>query len=214
MANNPTTRPRILGPDGAIARRLPGYEVAPEQLRMAEAVAEAIEAPAHLMVEAGTGVGKSFAYLVPAILAAAELGKKVVISTHTISLQEQLLQKDIPFLRAVMPQEFTAVLVKGRSNYISLRRLDGAVARAGATFRWPEEFEQLDAIRLWAAADRGREPVGPRLPPRAERLGRRRQRERQLPGPEVPAAPRLLLLQGQAADADRRTSWSSTMPCS
>ena len=77
-------------------------------------------------------MGKSFAYLVPAILAAAELGKKVVISTHTISLQEQLLLKDIPFLRAVMPQEFTAVLVKGRSNYVSLRRLEGAVARAGA----------------------------------------------------------------------------------
>ncbi len=141
----------ILSPDGAIARRMPGYESRAEQVRMAEAVADAIEAPEHLMVEAGTGVGKSFAYLVPAILAASELGKKVVISTHTISLQEQLLQKDIPFLRAVMPQEFTAVLVKGRSNYVSLRRLDGAVARAGATFQRPEEFEQLDGIRGWAA---------------------------------------------------------------
>src|SRR5918997_1269214 len=141
----------ILSPDGAIARRMAGYESRSEQLRMAEAVAGAIEAPTHLMVEAGTGVGKSFAYLVPAILAAAEAGKKVVVSTHTISLQEQLLGKDLPFLRAVMPQEFSAVLVKGRSNYVSLRRLDGAVARAGATFRWPEEFEQLDGIRGWAA---------------------------------------------------------------
>jgi ATP-dependent DNA helicase DinG len=102
------------------------------------------------MVEAGTGVGKSFAYLVPAILAAAEAGRKVVVSTHTISLQEQLLEKDLPFLRAVMPQEFTAVLVKGRSNYISLRRLDAAVARAGATFQKEEDFEQLSAVRLWA----------------------------------------------------------------
>src|SRR4028118_637904 len=157
----------VLSPDGAIARRMPGYESRAEQVRMAEAVAEAIEAPGHLlgaagggggggaeggaeaieapghrMVEAGAGVGKSFAYLVPAILAASELGKKVVISTHTISLQEQLLQKDIPFLRAVMPQEFTAVLVKGRSNYVSLRRLDGALARAGSTFQRPEEVEQ------------------------------------------------------------------------
>ena len=114
----------ILGPDGAIARRLASYEARPQQIEMAEAVARAIETRRHLMVEAGTGVGKSFAYLVPAIQAAAEPKKKVVVSTHTISLQEQLLQKDLPFLRAVMPQEFSAVLVKGRSNYISLRRLD------------------------------------------------------------------------------------------
>ncbi len=140
----------ILGPDGAIARRLPGYEPRPEQIEMADAVARAIESKTHLMVEAGTGVGKSFGYLVPAILGAAESGKKVVVSTHTISLQEQLLQKDLPFLRAVMPEEFSAVLVKGRSNYISLRRLDAAAARAGATFQKEEEFEQLTKIRLWA----------------------------------------------------------------
>src|SRR5437763_8842721 len=108
---------------------------------MARAVAQAIETPAHLMVEAGTGVGKSFAYLVPAIVAAVDAGKKVVVSTHTISLQEQLLQKDLPFLRAVMPQEFTAALVKGRANYISLRRLEMAGARAGATFAHPDDFD-------------------------------------------------------------------------
>ncbi len=140
----------ILGPDGAIARRLPGYEARAEQLHMADAVARAIEAKSHLMVEAGTGVGKSFAYLVPAILAAAERGLKVVVSTHTISLQEQLLTKDLPFLRAVMPQEFTAVLVKGRSNYVSLRRLQAASARAGASFSAPEDFDQLAQIKLWA----------------------------------------------------------------
>src|SRR5258708_2119003 len=94
----------ILGPGGAIAQRLPRYESRPQQLAMAHAVARAINERAHLMVEAGTGVGKSFAYLVPAILAAAESQKKIVVSTHTISLQEQLLQKDLPFLRAVMPQ--------------------------------------------------------------------------------------------------------------
>ncbi len=140
----------ILGPDGAIARRLPSYEARPEQLRMAEAVARAIDQKRHLMVEAGTGVGKSFAYLVPAIQSAVESGKKVVVSTHTISLQEQLLNKDLPFLRAVMPQEFSAVLVKGRANYLSLRRLDAAAARAGVTFQKDEEFEQLTKIRLWA----------------------------------------------------------------
>ncbi|SIN83705.1 ATP-dependent DNA helicase DinG [Singulisphaera sp. GP187] len=141
----------ILGPDGAIARRLPSYESRVEQLEMAKAVARAIENKTHLMVEAGTGVGKSFAYLVPAILAAAESGqKKVVVSTHTISLQEQLLQKDLPFLRSVMPQEFSAVLVKGRSNYISLRRLDATVARADASFARPEDHDQLSEIRLWS----------------------------------------------------------------
>ena len=140
----------ILGPDGAIARRLARYEVRDEQLRMTEAVAGAIESKTHLMVEAGTGVGKSFAYLVPAILAVAKPGVKVVVSTHTISLQEQLLAIDLPFLRAVMPQEFSAVLVKGRSNYVSLRRLDAASARAGATFTQPEEFDQLARLRLWA----------------------------------------------------------------
>ena len=89
---------------------------------MARAVAKAaIERPGHLVVEAGTGVGKSFAYLVPAIQAAIEHKKKIVVSTHTIALQEQLLKKDIPFLQSVMEEEFTAVLVKGRSNYISLR---------------------------------------------------------------------------------------------
>ncbi len=102
------------------------------------------------MVEAGTGVGKSFAYLVPAIMAAVEQKKKVIVATHTINLQEQLLLKDIPFLRSVMPQEFTAVLVKGRSNYISIRRLGLAQARAGATFNKQEEFDELKQIREWA----------------------------------------------------------------
>ncbi len=139
----------ILGPDGAIARRLERYEARDEQLRMASAVARAIEEEHHLMVEAGTGVGKSFAYLVPAILAAAEQKKKVVVSTHTISLQEQLLQKDLPFLRAVMPQEFSAVLVKGRGNYLSLRRLDASIKRAGATFQSAEDLDQLVRLRAW-----------------------------------------------------------------
>src|SRR6266436_1663641 len=101
----------ILGPEGAIARRLSNYEVRPQQLDMADAVARAIADGRHLMVEAGTGVGKSFAYLVPAVLAAlADKDCRVVISTHTISLQEQLLRKDIPFLQGVMPEPFTAAL--------------------------------------------------------------------------------------------------------
>ncbi|MGE3817909.1 MAG: ATP-dependent DNA helicase, partial [Isosphaeraceae bacterium] len=139
----------VLGPDGAVARRMTSYESRTEQLEMATAVATAIESERHLMVEAGTGVGKSFAYLVPAILAATELGKKVVVSTHTISLQEQLIEKDLPFLRAVMPQEFTAALVKGRSNYVSLRRIDSASSRLPTLFSSPSDLDQFAEIRLW-----------------------------------------------------------------
>src|SRR6059058_1822861 len=99
------TTASVLGPGGAIAGHLRGYEPRPEQLAMAEAVADAIASRRHLMVEAGTGVGKSFAYLVPAMQAAlADDECRVVISTHTISLQEQLIKKDIPFLQSVFPE--------------------------------------------------------------------------------------------------------------
>jgi ATP-dependent DNA helicase DinG len=141
----------ILGPGGVIARRLTDYEPRPQQLEMAHAVADAITARRPLMVEAGTGVGKSFAYLVPAILAAAgQKDFRVVVSTHTISLQEQLVRKDIPFLQSVMPQPFTATLVKGRSNYLSLRRLRGAQQRALALLSEPSATAQLNQIGRWS----------------------------------------------------------------
>src|SRR5438552_1600816 len=141
----------ILAPGGAIARALSNYEPRPQQLAMAEAVEAAIDDPHHLMVEAGTGVGKSFAYLVPAILHAAEKKDfKVVISTHTISLQEQLMTKDIPFLRGVMGRDFSAVLVKGRSNYISLRRLRGAQQRVGMLLTDQVAVQQLQRIGKWS----------------------------------------------------------------
>ena len=113
----------LLSDTGAIARRLPGFEVRPQQLAMAAAVERAFEDRQRLFVEAGTGVGKSFAYLLPAIRRVVERGERVVIATNTISLQEQLIEKDIPLLNAVIPEEFSAVLVKGRRNYIGLRRL-------------------------------------------------------------------------------------------
>ncbi|MGQ9574311.1 MAG: ATP-dependent DNA helicase [Thermoguttaceae bacterium] len=147
---------QILGPQGRVAARLNGYEHRPQQLLMAEAVHEAIRSAHHLVVEAGTGVGKSFAYLVPAILAVAQHSgpeqdrRRVVVSTHTISLQEQLLQKDLPFLRSVMPLEFTAVLVKGRGNYLSLRRLKNALQRAGSLLADQTELQQLKQIEAWS----------------------------------------------------------------
>jgi ATP-dependent DNA helicase DinG len=141
----------ILGPDGAIAKQLPGYEPRSQQLEMAEAVARAIAEPHHIMVEAGTGVGKTFAYLIPAIQAAtASRDCRVVISTHTISLQEQLVLKDIPFLQQVMPKSFQATLVKGRGNYISLRRLRGAQQRATSLLAEPSTTEELRLIGRWS----------------------------------------------------------------
>lgn len=139
----------ILGPNGAIAQRLPSYESRPQQLEMARAVASAIDDREHLLVEAGTGVGKSFAYLVPAALAAVERGLKVVVATHTIALQEQLFGKDIPFLRSVMPNDFAAELVKGRNNYISLRRLQVAESRADSLFGDANELKQLRQLARW-----------------------------------------------------------------
>src|ERR1700691_2275672 len=125
----------ILGKDGAIARRLgPLYEFRPQQIEMAEGVRAALHNSHHLMVEAGTGVGKSFAYLLPAIDYAVRNKKRVVISTHTISLQEQLIEKDIPLLQAVYPDEFTAILVKGRGNYLCQRRLQQARQRQNMLF--------------------------------------------------------------------------------
>jgi ATP-dependent DNA helicase DinG len=147
----------VLGEHGRIAKRLRTYEARPQQIEMASAVERAIAEETHLIVEAGTGVGKSFAYLVPAILAVAgegEIGTKpkkpLIVSTHTISLQEQLFTRDIPFLKSVLPVEFSFVLAKGRSNYISLRRLAAAVDRAQSTFFQDKEFDQLRSILGWS----------------------------------------------------------------
>ncbi|HEY1683325.1 MAG TPA: helicase C-terminal domain-containing protein [Tepidisphaeraceae bacterium] len=147
-----TTLDEILGPNGAIARRMgERYEHRPQQLEMAAAVEEALQGRKHLLVEAGTGVGKSFAYLLPAIDYAVKNKKRVVISTHTISLQEQLIDKDIPLLQSVYPDEFTAVLVKGRSNYLCQRRLKQARGRQGYLFDQSRQIESLRLIEEWAA---------------------------------------------------------------
>src|SRR5438034_10456910 len=120
----------ILGPQGAISRRLAErYEFRPQQLEMADGVRSALEGDQHLLVAAGTGVGKSFAYLLPAIDFAVKQKKRIVISTHTINLQEQLIEKDIPLLQSVYPDDFAAVLVKERTNYMCRRRLAHASRR-------------------------------------------------------------------------------------
>ncbi|NBQ14782.1 MAG: DEAD/DEAH box helicase [Proteobacteria bacterium] len=127
----------LLSDTGAIARRLSGFEVRPQQMLMAGAVERAFEERQRLFVEAGTGVGKSFAYLLPAIRRIVERGERVVVATNTISLQEQLIEKDIPLLNAVIPEEFSAVRCRAmpttawaaaapRSTSASTRRRAGA----------------------------------------------------------------------------------------
>jgi len=184
-----TTPDDLLSPEGRLAARLAGWEPRPQQLEMARLVAAAIQERKHAVIEAGTGTGKSLAYLVPAVLAAtadqiesdeataagpapgdrddpddsdtqaepreaAETARprvrRVVISTHTIALQEQLVAKDIPLVASVMPREFSAVLVKGRRNYLSLRRLALARERSGSLFPEEEDVAHLAALASWA----------------------------------------------------------------
>lgn len=158
------TAEQVLGPDGRLAHELKAYESRPQQLAMAAVVDEAITQGTHAVVEAPTGVGKSFAYLVPVALHALKTGQKVVISTGTIALQEQLMRKDIPLLQRILP-ELKAVLVKGRQNYLSRRRLDLAHDGQQALFESSEDVQVLRDIRSWVSettegdlADLGFEP--------------------------------------------------------
>jgi DNA polymerase-3 subunit epsilon/ATP-dependent DNA helicase DinG len=113
---------QIFKSSSKLGQSLPSYEARPQQLEMALKIAEAFNTSQHLMAEAGTGIGKSLAYLVPAALWSLATRNRVVISTNTINLQEQLLAKDIPSLQQALP-DFTAVLLKGRGNYLCPRRL-------------------------------------------------------------------------------------------
>lgn len=136
----------IIGEGGAFSRQCEGYENRPEQIEMARAVAEALESGRHCLVEAGTGVGKTVAYLTPAIRHSLK-GKPIVVSTHTINLQEQLIGKDIPMMQSVMPDlPFKTTLVKGRSNYLCLWELEQA--RGDITLHGDPLFERL---LKWAA---------------------------------------------------------------
>lgn len=133
---------------GFISRSLTGFEVRPQQVEMARAIQRALLDGRHLAVEAGTGVGKSFAYLIPTIEIIRSAGSKALISTYTITLQEQLINKDIPFLTDCVPQTFVVALAKGRGNYLCKRRLEFALRRQRSLF---DDFgSQLEQISNWA----------------------------------------------------------------
>ncbi len=138
-------------PRTGLLSKAKNFEYRPEQQEMAVAVARALEEERHLVVEAGTGVGKSLAYLVPAILFALERKKKAIISTHTINLQEQLLHKDIPILKKILPVEFEAALDE-RPAELSLSAPAGARDAAGEG----ELFTTSGASRIWRESRNGR----------------------------------------------------------
>ncbi len=151
----PARQPRPLDPDrlaalleedGAFARRFPNYEHRPQQVEMLRAVARAFNEGRHLMVEAPTGVGKSLAYLIPALHWAVQNSERVVISTNTINLQEQLYRKDLPDLERALSLDFRAAVLKGRSHYLCPARL-AAFRQVGPSS--PEEMDVLARILVW-----------------------------------------------------------------
>jgi ATP-dependent DNA helicase DinG len=139
---------KIFSENGQLSKAK-NFEFRPQQQEMAAAVARALEEERHLVVEAGTGVGKSLAYLAPAILFAREHQKKAIVSTHTINLQEQLIYKDVPILKKILPVEFEAALMKGRQNYLCPRRLERALQQQNELFTGPEQNE-LTRLAEWA----------------------------------------------------------------
>ena len=138
----------VFGPDGLIAKAHPEYEYRPGQIEMASAVMRAFDEKRHLIVEAGTGTGKTLAYLVPAVAAALGGNGRVIVSTGTKNLQEQLMEKDIPFLQSVLPKPFSATYMKGRNNYLCLNRL--ARAQSAPVLEGLDEVDYFDEVSEWS----------------------------------------------------------------
>ncbi|WP_408954498.1 ATP-dependent DNA helicase [Natroniella sp. ANB-PHB2] len=136
----------FFAPDERLASFFPKYEYRPEQQRMAMKITDVFKQKKHLLIEAGTGTGKSLAYLVPSIFSSLIEEEKIIISTNTINLQEQLINKDIPLLQEVFELDFKAVLVKGRRNYICLRRLIQYEKHAQLA---ADKYDKLSKINQW-----------------------------------------------------------------
>ncbi len=136
----------IFGPDGPLANALPGYTVREQQVAMAEHVAAALAAREQLIVEAGTGTGKTFAYLGPALLS----GKRVIVSTGTRALQDQLFHRDLPAICGALGRPVRIALLKGRANYLCRHRLDLAEQQAYARGLKREVAVALPRVRAWA----------------------------------------------------------------
>ncbi len=138
----------IFGEGGLLADFHENYEFRPGQIEMADAVLDAFESKSHLIVEAGTGTGKTLAYLVPAVAAAVANNKRVIVSTGTKNLQEQLMEKDIPFLQKILPVKFKAAYMKGRSNYACLYKIRKAEDQP--ILEGLDEMDYFDEVRRWS----------------------------------------------------------------
>jgi ATP-dependent DNA helicase DinG len=152
---NPVSEPVLLDEDevaaileygGAFSKHFPNFEYRPQQVEMLRSVTEALSEGRHLLVEAGTGTGKSMSYLIPAALWAINNNRRVVISTNTINLQDQLINKDIPDLKAALHLDLRALVLKGRSNYLCPRRLESMRRRGPSNL---EELRVLSKILVW-----------------------------------------------------------------
>jgi ATP-dependent DNA helicase DinG len=145
------------GPGGHLSRALPGYEPRRGQVDLARAVDRAIRDSTVLLGEAGTGVGKSFAYAVPAVWHAVHEGRRVLVVTANLNLQDQLAGKDLPLLRACLPWPFDFAVMKGRANYLCLDRHADSLSESvfGSLFGRREEVEQWDRVNSWAAETTG-----------------------------------------------------------
>lgn len=140
----------IFGSDGPLARSLPGFSTRPEQIEMAAQVDAALRARGRLVIEAGTGTGKTYAYLVPVLLS----GRRVIVSTGTRTLQDQLYRRDLPTVTAAMGRPVRVALLKGRANYLCLHRLEMAEQQATARGLKREVATALPAVRDWAQITR------------------------------------------------------------
>src|SRR5438067_9413226 len=136
---------RFFAEEGALACTLPGFEARVEQAELAEAVATALESGRHLLAEAGTGTGKSLAYLIPAL----ESGRRVVVSTATKALQQQLLGKDVPIAAAALGRDLRVAVLKGRQNYLCRRSLHGFELLGAELFPRPGDAAGFEAMRPW-----------------------------------------------------------------
>jgi ATP-dependent DNA helicase DinG len=139
----------IFGPDGPLARSLPDFRPRASQRRMAARVDQALQERGVLVVEAGTGTGKTFAYLVPALLS----GARVLISTGTRTLQDQLYAKDLPLVAGALGLPARVALLKGRSNYLCVNRWERADGQ-GTLEGMSREASTIDRVRQWAATTR------------------------------------------------------------
>ena len=141
----------FFGPGGLLERRLEDYEFRPSQVRMAEAVHEALEKQNHVIIEAGTGTGKTLAYLLPALA----YGRRILVSTGTKTLQDQIFYKDIPLLEKLLGRPIRAAYLKGRNNYLCRLKLETAQPKACSP---RESFASFQSILDWAQDNRNRRP--------------------------------------------------------